>query len=221
VTFLHFLVERHLGRPSAGGLWHCPFHDDTNPSFSVRPPKGDHKIRYKCWGCGAWGDEDDFLKRYLGVKDYEERLHLLEQLRQEYEAQAARRGAAGTRTSIAATAGQVLSSSGSGGCTADAVTGDDPREVGEAWADLSACERADLITALLLMRRVNEHRRGRDRVSFEALAKYCEDTEEWIRRPCSEDAAAASTNGTVGSNGAAVARGTVAGRSPRPPDRGP
>jgi hypothetical protein len=62
------------------------------------------------------------------------------------------------------------------------------------WADLSGPERADLLAALVVLRRVNEGR-ARHRVSFEALATYGEDMERQLRsmRP-PEDA---GTNGTA------------------------
>jgi twinkle protein len=37
----------------------CPFHPDTNPSFSVSPKRG----IYKCFGCGVSGDVFDFVQR--------------------------------------------------------------------------------------------------------------------------------------------------------------
>lgn len=39
---------------------HCPFHDDTNPSFSVHP-QGQY---FHCFGCGAGGDVFTFVQRY-------------------------------------------------------------------------------------------------------------------------------------------------------------
>src|SRR5262245_52323782 len=32
--------------------WHCPFHEDANPSLAVDPGKP----WWKCFGCGAHGD---------------------------------------------------------------------------------------------------------------------------------------------------------------------
>lgn len=39
--------------------WSCPFHEDPNPSFCVRPGEA----RYRCFGCGAKGDAIDFVRR--------------------------------------------------------------------------------------------------------------------------------------------------------------
>ncbi len=38
----------------------CPFHDEKTPSFSVVPEKG----FYHCFGCGAHGDQIDFVMEY-------------------------------------------------------------------------------------------------------------------------------------------------------------
>jgi CHC2 zinc finger/Toprim-like len=39
--------------------WHCPFHEDQNPSFSVDIQKG----WWKCYGCDAHGDAPDLVMR--------------------------------------------------------------------------------------------------------------------------------------------------------------
>lgn len=46
-------------------MGHCPFHDDANPSMSVRPAKG----RFRCHaaGCGANGDVFDFISLIRNV----------------------------------------------------------------------------------------------------------------------------------------------------------
>lgn len=46
-------------------MGHCPFHDDANPSMSVRPGKG----RFRCHasGCGANGDVFDFISMIRSV----------------------------------------------------------------------------------------------------------------------------------------------------------
>src|SRR5262245_19808171 len=38
--------------------WHCPFHEDPNPSLTSTP---DGK-RYRCFGCGAGGDVIDLVR---------------------------------------------------------------------------------------------------------------------------------------------------------------
>lgn len=46
----------------AGRVWIlCPFHKDKNPSLSV---KGQ---RWRCFGCGAWGDGVDFVAKLYGL----------------------------------------------------------------------------------------------------------------------------------------------------------
>ncbi len=59
------IVTRCLGsapgrRGSNGGRlwWLCPFHDDRNPSLSVRA----EDRRWRCFGCGASGDAVDFVR---------------------------------------------------------------------------------------------------------------------------------------------------------------
>lgn len=48
----------------------CPFHEDRNPSFSVlqRP---DGRWRFRCFGCGASGDEISFLELARGLSNRE------------------------------------------------------------------------------------------------------------------------------------------------------
>jgi len=89
-SFLHYFTEQLFGAPVSRSngrwTWHCPFHDDSHPSFCVLPPKEGCKDRFRCFGCGAWGDEFDLLKR-RGVQDYSERLRIIEALRTEYESE--------------------------------------------------------------------------------------------------------------------------------------
>ena len=44
--------------------WHCPFHEDKNPSFCVTPGKSE----WCCFGCGAHGDAPELVMRLKGVK---------------------------------------------------------------------------------------------------------------------------------------------------------
>lgn len=89
-TFLEFVIERLYGPPAYRGVnyssWLCPFHDDRNPSFTTRPPHPKYKDRWRCWACGAWGDELDFLRQYFPNENYSERLERLQNLRAEYKA---------------------------------------------------------------------------------------------------------------------------------------
>lgn len=42
-----------------GTKWFCPFHDEKNPSFTVKVrPGGDF---WKCYGCGKYGDVLDLI----------------------------------------------------------------------------------------------------------------------------------------------------------------
>jgi len=43
--------------------WPCPFHDDKNPSLCVDP----RKRRWKCFGCGAYGDAATLVMKKLQV----------------------------------------------------------------------------------------------------------------------------------------------------------
>ncbi len=69
ITFLEYVCERLMGPPQASRSWCCPYHDDTNPSFTVRPPKKrpngtEYPIKYRCHACGEWGDERDLLRHF-------------------------------------------------------------------------------------------------------------------------------------------------------------
>jgi hypothetical protein len=90
LTFLEFVIKRHLGEPAHRGsnyaCWPCPFHNDHHPSFYTRPHKEQYKDRWKCHGCGEWGDEKDFLRLYHPKEDYNARLERLRKLRAEYDA---------------------------------------------------------------------------------------------------------------------------------------
>lgn len=89
LTFLEFVITRHLG-PSefvsgTSSVWHCPFHHDDNPSFWTRPHKAEYKDRWNCFGCGAWGDQWDFLLRIRPYEDYGNRQHRMDALRKAYD----------------------------------------------------------------------------------------------------------------------------------------
>ena len=55
------VIGKHVALKRSGkqfkGL--CPFHDEKTPSFYVDKTRGS----FKCFGCGAWGDSIDFLRR--------------------------------------------------------------------------------------------------------------------------------------------------------------
>ena len=58
------VIGKHIALKRSGkqfkGL--CPFHDEKTPSFYVDKTRGS----FKCFGCGAWGDSIDFLRRVEG-----------------------------------------------------------------------------------------------------------------------------------------------------------
>jgi len=56
------IIERHL-KLDRNHKALCPFHDDTEPSFSVNK-QGQY---YHCFGCGAGGDVIDFIKRHTKI----------------------------------------------------------------------------------------------------------------------------------------------------------
>jgi DNA primase len=58
------VISRYLGpAPDRRGVrgkklwWHCPFHEDRNPSFCVEPGKP----WWTCFGCGEHGDAVKFV----------------------------------------------------------------------------------------------------------------------------------------------------------------
>jgi len=53
----------------------CPFHDETNPSFSVDPKRG----IFKCFGCSTYGDVFTFLQHHLKMTFWESLTMLAEQ----------------------------------------------------------------------------------------------------------------------------------------------
>lgn len=65
-----YVTLKRAGVDSLMGL--CPFHEERNPSFHVRPRAG----RYHCFGCGEDGDVYTFLQRmdHLGFAESVERL---------------------------------------------------------------------------------------------------------------------------------------------------
>ena len=56
---LRKVIEQHTRK--VRGRYICPFHDDHDPSLSI---KGD---RWKCWTCNKGGDVIDFIKNYYGL----------------------------------------------------------------------------------------------------------------------------------------------------------
>ena len=57
-------LARRLGfEPNRAGFIHCPFHDERTPSLKLYDGDGG----FSCYGCGAAGDQIDFLQRLHGV----------------------------------------------------------------------------------------------------------------------------------------------------------
>lgn len=59
------LVGEHAKLKKAGADYSacCPFHEEKTPSFTVSPTKH----FYHCFGCGAHGDQIDWMVEYLGM----------------------------------------------------------------------------------------------------------------------------------------------------------
>lgn len=61
------IIEEDLGHPmkrsGANLFWHCPFHPEKTPSFTVHPSGA----FWKCFGCGAKGDLIEWLRRFRGA----------------------------------------------------------------------------------------------------------------------------------------------------------
>lgn len=57
------VIEYYTGQHA--GKYVCPFHDDHNPSLTVKGK------RWTCWSCGATGDVIDFTMRFhnIGFRD--------------------------------------------------------------------------------------------------------------------------------------------------------
>jgi hypothetical protein len=93
--FIEFALTRLLGPPAGWRndrwWWHCPFHDDSNPSFSALPtvlqPNGlPVNERWRCFGCGEWGDVADMMEKRIPNEHWDMRSWRLRQWRKEYEA---------------------------------------------------------------------------------------------------------------------------------------
>ena len=56
-----------LRRKGSGYVCHCPWHDDTNPSFQINPSRQS----WACFVCGIRGDVFDFVMRKESVEFFE------------------------------------------------------------------------------------------------------------------------------------------------------
>jgi hypothetical protein len=90
-TYLEYVCRRLLGPPAkAGGragesYWCCPFHDDGTPSFHTLPSRPGYPDKWKCFGCGKWGDALDLLRWAFPDESEAQSLARLAGLRAEYE----------------------------------------------------------------------------------------------------------------------------------------
>jgi len=60
------MLSRYIDLEHKGHYWLalCPFHDDTNPSFTVYENDDDNASRWHCWTCESnGGDVIDFVQR--------------------------------------------------------------------------------------------------------------------------------------------------------------
>jgi hypothetical protein len=80
MTFLRFVCCELLGPPVYGSCWHCPKCDPAAESdwvsFSVRPPKKYHAIKFKCHRCHWWGDARDLLDHFFPDDPQQRRIML-------------------------------------------------------------------------------------------------------------------------------------------------
>lgn len=54
----------------------CPFHSEKSPSFSVKFDANKGKEVFKCFGCGVYGDNLDFIMKYKNISYKEARQYL-------------------------------------------------------------------------------------------------------------------------------------------------
>lgn len=68
------VVSDHLDINQTGNVYraYCPFHNDSDPSFTVYPETGS----YYCFGCEKGGDAVSFLRELMGFEFLEAKEHL-------------------------------------------------------------------------------------------------------------------------------------------------
>jgi hypothetical protein len=193
MTFLEYVVRELLGPPAPGGLWHCPFHDDGTPSFSVRPPKAGYAVKYKCFGCGAWGDEFDLVRHFHPVegRDYSWRLERVAALRAEYEAAQGGPDPGGdpdsnTRATGAGPSCPACGLPSRGPGREEADDKDLRRKLDAAWAELTSGERMHLAAAHCLARRHEVPTAVLARFAYEAI-KWWEEGDRRHFETCDDD----------------------------------
>ncbi len=170
-TFLEFVCRELLGPPEGregdSPTWPCP--KCAKPKFHLRPPRAGNRDRFSCWSCDFWGDEADLLKQVFPEENYDDRLVRLSALRDEYG-----RSGASRPPAPALGAGKAGFSSRGAGSTPAANDPYDPDGPAVAFAAMSRREREVLAEAFALA--------GRHEVAVEALARYCFDFAEWVRK---------------------------------------
>jgi hypothetical protein len=149
ITFLEYVAERLMGPPvsrsNGRATWPCPFHSpDERPSFNTLPPKAGCKDRFRCWSCGAWGDEFDLVKNFFDRENFGERRERLDKWRQDFE------------RDVPADDDPVHTTPRTGrGQSRDAAPPrDDPSKIDAAFADLSLAERCVMAAAARIERRL-------------------------------------------------------------------
>ena len=176
MPLLEFVCKRLMGPPVCGSCWRCPFCDSSGSSFSVRPPKGDYAIKFKCFRCDRWGDELDLLEHFYPDEDksqicarWTKLRHQHESARPESKSSFSLRGTGHTRS-----VGQQHS-----------TYRDDPQDVALVWSDLGDEFRDDdEISNALLVRVLTPivERCEASNVSVPTFLKYCQDFEDFIRK---------------------------------------
>jgi Toprim-like len=116
VTFLEHVCTRLLGPPSyvsgdGSAQWDCPICGRVK--FHTLPPCPEYKDRWRCWVCGAGGDEADLMRVFHPDERYPEHLHRLDMLRLEW--QPVLTGASPAKGGNGRTAGAYISSPGESG----------------------------------------------------------------------------------------------------------
>ncbi len=85
-SFLEYVCTRLMGAPDFGSSWCCPFCDSDSAAFHVRPAKGNHPIKFKCFKCEQWGDSVDLLTMFFPKDNIRQRKRRLHLLHKDYEA---------------------------------------------------------------------------------------------------------------------------------------
>jgi DNA primase len=65
MTDIVTVISRHVTLVKTGDNYKglCPFHTENTPSFSVSPARQ----RFLCFGCGAEGDAEEFVRLMEGT----------------------------------------------------------------------------------------------------------------------------------------------------------